>query len=70
MFMWTAFLHRRVSVLDVGKNWVVSFFGNLAGSLFTMAIIFGYGGVLEETPAYRQASVNLAVQKALWVYQV
>ncbi|GAB7338057.1 hypothetical protein MBLNU457_4425t1 [Dothideomycetes sp. NU457] len=64
MFMWTAFLHRRVSVLDVAKSWVVSFFGNLAGTLFAMAIIFGYGGVFEEAPAYSQAAVRIAVQKA------
>lgn len=64
MFMWTAFLHRRVSVIDVAKSWVISFFGNLAGTLFTMAIIFGYGGVFEEAPAYQQAAVRIAVQKA------
>lgn len=62
--MWTAFLHRRITILDVAKNWVVSFFGNLAGSLFFMAIITGYGGVFEETPAYQNAAINLAVQKA------
>jgi len=65
MFMVTAFLHRRVTIIDVAKVWVVSFFGNLAGSLFFMAIITGYGGVFEEMPAYRTASINLAVQKAV-----
>ncbi|TKA81194.1 hypothetical protein B0A55_02634 [Friedmanniomyces simplex] len=64
MFMSTALLHRRISVLDLAKNWFVSFFGNLAGSLFFMAIITGYGGVFEETEIYRQAAVTLAVQKA------
>lgn len=62
--MWTAYLHRRVSILDVAKNWVVSFFGNLAGTLFFMAIITGYGGVYEESSAYTEAAVNLAIQKA------
>lgn len=61
--MWTAFLHKRVSVIDVAINWSVSFFGNLAGTLFFMAIITGYGGVFEETPVYRQAAINLAIQK-------
>jgi len=64
MFMWTAFLHRRVTVWDVARIWSVSFLGNLAGSLFFMAIITGYGGVFEETDAYRHAAVQIAVQKA------
>lgn len=64
MFMWTAFLHRRITILDLSRVWVVSFFGNLAGSLFFALIMMGYGGVFEETPAYSTAAVNLAVQKA------
>lgn len=64
MFMTTAFIHRRVSILDVAISWFVSFFGNLAGTLFFMAIITGYGGVFQETPGYAAAAVNLAVQKA------
>ena len=40
-FMTTAFLHRRISIIDLLKNWVISFFGNLAGMLFFMAIITG-----------------------------
>ena len=63
--MWTAFLHRRVTLVDVLKNWVISFLGNLAGSLFFMAIIMGYGGVFEEAPAYQTAAVRLATQKAI-----
>lgn len=65
MFMTVAFLHRRVTVIDVSKIWVVSYFGNLAGALFSMAIIFGYGGVFQETPGYAEAAINIAVQKAL-----
>ena len=61
--MWTAYLHRRVSTIDVAKIWFISFFGNLVGTLFFMAIITGYGGVFEEAPAYRTAAINLAVQK-------
>jgi len=41
MFMLTAFLHRRVTIVDLLINWVVSFLGNLAGMLFFMAIITG-----------------------------
>lgn len=62
--MVTAFLHRRVSLLDVAVSWTVSYLGNLAGMLFFMAIITGYGGVFEEAPAYQNAAVTLAVQKA------
>ena len=62
--MWTAFLHRRVTILDVAKNWIVSFFGNLAGMLFFMAIITGYDGVFEETEVYRQTTITFATQKA------
>ncbi|KAK0846676.1 hypothetical protein LTR03_006757 [Friedmanniomyces endolithicus] len=64
MFMSTALLHRRISVLDLLKNWVVSFFGNLAGSLFFMAIITGYGGIFEENPIYKQAAITLVIAKA------
>ncbi|GME40782.1 hypothetical protein K490DRAFT_60208 [Neofusicoccum parvum] len=64
MFMLTAFLHRRVSLTDVAVSWSISYLGNLAGMLFFMAIITGYGGVFEEAPAYQNAAVTLAVQKA------
>jgi formate/nitrite transporter FocA (FNT family) len=36
MFMTTALLHRRVGIVDLLRNWFVSFFGNLAGSLFSV----------------------------------
>ncbi|GAB7355382.1 hypothetical protein MBLNU459_g5903t1 [Dothideomycetes sp. NU459] len=61
MFMVTA--HPRTFV-DVAKSWVISFLGNLAGSLFFMAIITGYGGVFQESEAYSNAAVTLAIQKA------
>jgi len=64
MFMITAYLHRRVSILDVLTSWFVSFFGNLAGMLFFMAIIIGYGGVLSDEEVYRQETVSFAVMKA------
>ena len=41
MFMTVALLHRRISILDLLRNWFVSFFGNLAGSLFFACIITG-----------------------------
>ena len=39
--MGTAWLHRRITIWDLAKNWFVSYFGNLAGMLFFMAIITG-----------------------------
>ncbi|QIW97571.1 hypothetical protein AMS68_003089 [Peltaster fructicola] len=65
MFMTVAFCHRRITIVDLIKSWVISFFGNLGGSLFFVCILMGYGGVFEETSAYRNAAVNLAVQKAV-----
>jgi len=64
MFMTTAFLHRRVSIRDVAINWFVSYFGNLAGMLFFMAINIGYAGVLTDIPAYKAQTVTFAIQKA------
>lgn len=64
MFMTVAFLHRRISITDVLKSWVVSYLGNLAGMLFFMAIIIGYGGVLSDVPAYKEQTVTFAIQKA------
>ncbi|KAF2116566.1 Formate/nitrite transporter, partial [Lophiotrema nucula] len=65
MFCTLALLHRRISMLEYGKVLFVSFFGNLGGMLFFVAIITGYGGVFEETPGYRQAAITLAVNKAV-----
>ncbi|KAL8952865.1 MAG: hypothetical protein Q9222_001257, partial [Ikaeria aurantiellina] len=62
MFMTVAFLHRRIAALDLIQNWVVSFLGNLAGMLFFMAIITGYGGVFE-MGAYRTETLNFATLK-------
>src|ERR1700710_1752147 len=41
MYSVVALLHRRCSALDLLKTWVVSFFGNLAGALFFMAVLTG-----------------------------
>lgn len=60
--MTTAYLHRRVTIVDVLKNWLVSFFGNLAGLLFFMAIITGYGGIFSEEE-YKSEVFKFATQK-------
>jgi len=41
MYSVVALLHRRCSFFDLLKTWVVSFFGNLAGALFFMAVLTG-----------------------------
>jgi formate/nitrite transporter FocA (FNT family) len=41
MYSVVALLHRRCSVFDLLKTWFVSFFGNLAGALFFMAVLTG-----------------------------
>lgn len=64
MFMTVAFLNRRITIPDLLKNWVISFLGNLAGMLFFIAVVTGYGGVFE-TPAYRTATFNFATMKML-----
>ena len=78
--MTTAFLQRRITFLDLLTNWFVSYFGNLAGMLFFMAIITGcklterfiFGATDSETDggvfeiyAYRQETINFATQKCV-----
>jgi hypothetical protein len=41
MYSVVAWLHRRCSFLDLLKTWFVSFFGNMAGALFFMAVLTG-----------------------------
>ena len=64
MFMICASLHRRVTIIDLLKNWVVSFFGNLAGMLFFVAIICGYGGVFQIN-GYKTETINFATLKII-----
>jgi hypothetical protein len=41
MYSVIALLHRRCSIMDLFKTLFVSFFGNLAGALFFMAVLTG-----------------------------
>jgi formate/nitrite transporter FocA (FNT family) len=41
MYTTLAFIHGRISIFKMLQHWVLTFFGNLAGSLFMVAIIFG-----------------------------
>lgn len=57
-------LHRRLSPLKMLMHWTLTFFGNLAGSLFTMAIIIGYGGVFNAA-AYKHEVEAFAMTKVV-----
>jgi formate/nitrite transporter FocA (FNT family) len=45
-------------------HWFVTFWGNLAGSLFVMAIIIGYGGTFSQ-PAYHARVIAFGTAKAI-----
>lgn len=62
MYTTLSVVHRRLSVLKMLQHWVVTFFGNLAGSLFVVALITGYGGVFD-SDVYRTESIAFAVTK-------
>ncbi|CAK4010033.1 related to formate nitrite family of transporters [Lecanosticta acicola] len=57
-------LQRRLSILKMLKHWFIVFWGNLAGSLFLVAIITGYGGVFSKEP-YRGEAIRFAQSKAV-----
>ncbi|OMP88482.1 putative transporter yrhG [Diplodia seriata] len=63
-FMYTtvAVLHRRLSVWRMLLHWFITFWGNLAGSLFMVAIIFGYGGVFSTDP-YKAEVISFTTKK-------
>ncbi|KAF2464242.1 formate/nitrite transporter family protein [Lindgomyces ingoldianus] len=63
-FMYTtvSVLHRRLSVYNMLLHWFITFWGNLAGSLFIVAIIFGYGEVFSAEP-YRTEVHNFVTKK-------
>jgi nitrite transporter NirC len=52
MFMTFGFLHRTVSVLDILKDWIVSWNGNLLGAfLLSLLFILGGGGGWADDPS-------------------
>jgi len=57
-------LHRRLSPWKMLLHWFVTFWGNLAGSLFIMAIIIGYGGTFSQ-PAYHARVIAFGTAKAI-----
>ncbi|KAH7347437.1 Formate/nitrite transporter-domain-containing protein [Plectosphaerella cucumerina] len=64
MYTMVAVLHRRLSARKMLLHWFLCFFGNLAGSLFVMAIIMGYGGVFDASP-YREEVQHFATKKQI-----
>lgn len=57
-----ACLHRRISIPLMLQHWILCFLGNLAGSLFVVCIICGYGGVFN-APVYRKEVQTFATMK-------
>nr|XP_023907896.1 uncharacterized protein LOC112019610 [Quercus suber] len=57
-------LHRRLSPLKMLLHWFITFWGNLAGSLFVMAIITGYGDVFSAS-VYKSEVFAFASTKAI-----
>ncbi|ODM14353.1 hypothetical protein SI65_10188 [Aspergillus cristatus] len=62
LFTTVAALHRKLSWWRVLVHWFVTFWGNLAGSLFVMALIFGYGEVFSAEP-YKSEVISFANKK-------
>ncbi|SMR64127.1 unnamed protein product [Zymoseptoria tritici ST99CH_3D1] len=59
-----AALQRRISIPKMLLHWFVTFWGNLAGSLFVVAIITGYGGVFS-APVYQKTVFSFNASKVL-----
>lgn len=57
-------LQRRISVWKMLLHWFITFFGNLAGSLFLVAIIAGYGGVFDTEP-YKSEVITFNMKKVV-----
>jgi formate/nitrite transporter len=46
------------------KHWTITFLGNLAGSLFVMAILIGYADILSDA-AYASQTIKFATKKVV-----
>src|SRR4051794_1921449 len=64
MFTTVSVLQRRLSIRKALMHWFITFWGNLAGSLFVVALIIGYGGVFASDP-YRKESETFATVKQI-----
>ncbi|PWY83607.1 Formate/nitrite transporter [Aspergillus heteromorphus CBS 117.55] len=63
-FMYTtvAALQRQIPWWRMLLHWFITFWGNLCGSLFVVAIIFGYGNVFAVDP-YKSEAISFATKK-------
>lgn len=57
-------LQRRLSITKMLMHWFITFWGNLAGSLFVVAIITGYGGIFSTDP-YRSEAMSFNQKKVV-----
>ncbi|KAM5359615.1 hypothetical protein ACJZ2D_014336 [Fusarium nematophilum] len=64
LFTMVSVLHGRLPARKMLLHWFLCFFGNLAGSLFVMAIIMGYGGVFDASP-YKEEVIAFATKKQI-----
>ncbi|KAJ5974701.1 hypothetical protein N7481_011911 [Penicillium waksmanii] len=64
MFTTVAALQQRLPWWKMLVHWTVTFLGNLAGSLFIVTIIFGYGEVFSAEP-FKSAVITFATKKQL-----
>ncbi|KAE8354376.1 Formate/nitrite transporter [Aspergillus coremiiformis] len=62
MFTTVAALQRRLPWYRMLTHWLVTFLGNLTGSLFVVAIIFGYGNVFSADP-FKSQVIAFAMKK-------
>lgn len=54
LFTTVAVLQRRLSILKALQHWGITFFGNLAGSLFVVGLMTGESGVFSTEPYLAQ----------------
>ncbi|KAK0624871.1 Formate/nitrite transporter, partial [Bombardia bombarda] len=64
MFTTVAALHGRLSIPRLFMHWFLCFWGNMAGCLFTMVFIFGYGGVFDHEP-YKSQVITFVTGKQI-----
>lgn len=64
MMMPVGVYRRQVTLFQLLQHWVLTFFGNLAGALFFMAIITGYGGTFSTAP-YSTEAIAFATTKVV-----
>ncbi|KAH7148339.1 Formate/nitrite transporter [Dactylonectria macrodidyma] len=64
LFTFVAVLQGRLSIWRMLLHWFLCFFGNLAGSLFVMSIIIGYGGIFD-ADIYRDEVIAYTTKKQL-----